>query len=133
MGAVAGLIGSVAGIAGGAMKMSGERERMQKQAEAQAKEASQEAWNNMIESYQYAIQAHETNTAMTQNLTNVAANIRAVRVTGTEATSPTGQAVINRTLYLGNQDIRRKVQDLQLEAAMHMEAFRWYSQVASEA
>jgi hypothetical protein len=131
MGAAA---GAMTGLAQTGLGMMGEQQAKKREAEAQAKAASHEAWNELILAHQSRIQAHETNTKMTTNLMNVVENIRAVRgSTGTETASPTGAAVVSRTLGQGNQDIRREVEDLQLEGEMHQAAFYWYMQVANSA
>ena len=128
-----GAIGAIGGLAGSVMGIAAEAGARAKQAEAHAKASNYEAWNEYIEAQMARIKAEQTNTAMTQQLMNVTANIRAVRgSTGTAPESPTGTAVLARTEALGGQDIRRRVESLQQEAEMHMMAHYYYMQVVRD-
>ncbi len=56
------------------------------------------------------IKAAQTSTALHQNLMQTLSNIQSMRAAGgTEDSSPTGSAILNRTNALGQQDINRKV------------------------
>ena len=131
---MAGGFGAIASIAGTGASLFGELQAQKKQAEVQAKAASYEAWNNFIEAQQARTKAHQTNTAMTQKLMNITDNIRAVRaMTGTVSGSPGGEGILLRTKALGDQDTRRAVEDLMMEAEMKMAAHYFYLQVANDA
>ena len=59
----------------------------------------------------------QTDTAMTQHLGTTLATINAIRgSSGADITSPSGEAIENRTLALGNQDIARTTINIQEKA-----------------
>jgi 2-phospho-L-lactate transferase/gluconeogenesis factor (CofD/UPF0052 family) len=76
----------------------------------------------------------QTDTAMTQHLTSTIANIEAVRASsGASVNSPSGDAIQNRTLALGNQDIARETSNIQQQAQMHIQAMGYYTQASQDA
>lgn len=130
-------MGALSGVTGllttGLSLMGGAQQRAQ-QASAVAAGDYYQSWNEKIEGLEGYVKASQTNTAMTQHLMNVTANINAVRAAaGEESGSPTGEAVLARTEGLGNQDIQRQVQNINEEAMQHMAASSFYQQSAQQA
>jgi hypothetical protein len=93
----------------------------------QAVQEKQQFWEGMIKSVQ-------TGTAMTQHLTSTLNNISAVKASsGAALGSPSGDAISNYTMGLGNQDIQRNVSNIQQEAMKHWEASNYYEQAGNDA
>jgi hypothetical protein len=93
----------------------------------QAVQEKQQFWEGMIKSVQ-------TGTAMTQHLTSTLNNISAVKASsGAALGSPSGDAISNYTMALGNQDESRAVSNIQQEAMKHWEASTYYQNAGNDA
>ena len=104
------------------------------QGEATAAGDEQNAKNSMDKYWEGLIKANQTDTAMTQHLTETLGNINAVRAaSGVEMASPSGTAIENATIGLGNQDITRTVGNIQNQAFQDLQASQFYTKAAQTA
>lgn len=93
----------------------------------QAKQEKEMYFQGMTKSWQ-------TETAMNQHLTSTLSNIAAIRgSSGADISSPSGEAIEDRTFGLGSQDIARTTQNIRQEAQKHLEASQFYMSAASDA
>jgi hypothetical protein len=130
MGGIGGLLSIPFDIMGANTKAEAARQ----QAEAQAKGDTFEAENQRDQWFQGMQKAWQTDTAMTQHLGSTLATINAIRgSSGADITSPSGEAIENRTLALGNQDIARTTTNIMEQAESHKKASLYYLQAAQDA
>lgn len=93
-----------------------------------------QAFTERLQAHQGHTKAAQTNTAMSEHLTDVLANISAVRAAAnTDPLSPTGAAITNRVHAQGDQDISRTVSNINQEADQHMFASYFYEDAAKRA
>lgn len=103
-------------------------------AQATARGDQFQAGQEQTQFYQGMTKSFQTDTAMTQHLTSTIANIEAVRTSsGASILSPTGEAIQNRVLSQGNQDISRDTSNIQQQAQAHLTAMNYYQQAGSDA
>lgn len=131
---MAGGLGAATGLLTTGLSLLGGAQQRKRSAEATAKGDIYESYNQRNLAQEGFVKAAQTNTAMTTHLDEVLANIKAVRASaGTEADSPTGTAILNRTESVGGQDISRSVRNIETEARQHEAAYQFYQQSAQDA
>jgi hypothetical protein len=127
-------IGAITGLLTTGLSMMGAAQQRSQQAEAVAKSDIFEEYNQEVMGKEGFLKATQTSSAMTQHLTEVVDNIRAVRASaGAEVGSPTGDVITNATQAIGGQDIARTVLNIQEEAQQHLAAAAFYKQSAQDA
>lgn len=126
-------IGALTGLVTTGLSLMGGAQQRKRAAEAEAKGDIFESYNQLIQSKQGFVKAAQTNEAMTQQLSNVIANIKAIRASAGTETSPTEHAIVHRTQALGGQDISRSVRRIEEQAEQNQAAFEFYQQSAKDA
>ena len=127
-------IGGLLSIPFGIMGANASAEAAREKAKAEAEGDSFAATQQQAQWFQGMQKSFQTDTAMTQHLGATLATINAIRgSSGADLTSPSGQAIENRTLALGNQDIARTTINIQEQAKEHEDASFYYLSAAHEA
>jgi hypothetical protein len=130
MGGVGGLLSIPFALAGA----SSNAQAAEAKAEAEAKGDTFQAGEEQAQWLQGMTKAFQTDSAMTQHLGSTLATINAIRgSSGADMNSPSGEAIENRTLALGNQDIARTTINLQEQAEEHGKASFYYLSAANDA
>jgi hypothetical protein len=130
----AGGIGSLLSIPFSIMGADAKAQAAEAQAAAQAKGDTFQAGTEQQQWFQGMQKSFQTDTAMTQHLGATLATINAIRgSSGADLTSPSGEAIENRTLALGNQDIARTTINIQEQAKAHEDASFYYLSAAHDA
>jgi hypothetical protein len=127
-------LGGLLSIPFSIMGANASAEAAQEKAKAEAKGDSFEATQQQAMWFQGMQKSFQTDTAMTQHLGSTLATINAIRgSSGADITSPSGEAIENRTLALGNQDIARTTINIQEQAKQHEDASFYYLSAANDA